>query len=149
MEDNPLGDYSPAKPFKVARKRKKATITAIIPTEREEQITLHDFCKANRLLSWATPNGGSRNKLEAINLKKEGATAGVSDYIVMLPKVILFIEMKRRKRKLRNGKYSVTHTPTTDAQTAFIERANVYPYSMAKVCYGAEEAISFIKSAML
>ena len=150
--NNPLGDY-PSLNDKVAVKHKKrakraisVNPTATIPTEQQEQITLHEFCKASGLLSWATPNGGSRHKLEAINMKKEGVTSGICDYMVMLPNKILFIEMKRRPQKLKSGKLSVAHTTTSDAQKAFIARANEYPYAEALVAYGADMAIRFIKS---
>lgn len=36
-------------------------------------------------LLFAVPNGGSRHKLEAINLKKQGVRAGVSDLIFLYP----------------------------------------------------------------
>lgn len=46
---------------------------------------------------FAIPNGGSRNKLEAINLQKEGVLAGVGDLFLMAANHGyngLFIEMK-------------------------------------------------------
>jgi len=45
-------------------------------------------------LIFAVPNGGSRNILEAKNLKLTGQMAGVSDLIVLLPNKCLFIEVK-------------------------------------------------------
>ena len=36
-------------------------------------------------LLFAVPNGGSRNKIEAANLKKQGVRAGVSDMILLYP----------------------------------------------------------------
>ena len=45
---------------------------------------------------FSVPNGGERNKVEAMKLKATGLLAGVSDLIVILPtKEILFIEMKK------------------------------------------------------
>ena len=38
----------------------------------------------DRLL-FAIPNGGSRNTLEASNLKRQGVKAGVSDVILLMP----------------------------------------------------------------
>lgn len=37
-------------------------------------------------LLFAVPNGGSRNKLEAINLKRQGVKSGVADVILLVPK---------------------------------------------------------------
>jgi hypothetical protein len=48
-------------------------------------------------LIFSVPNGGSRNILEAKKLKQTGATAGVSDLIVLLNKKCLFIELKIEK----------------------------------------------------
>jgi hypothetical protein len=44
---------------------------------------------------FSIPNGGSRNKVEAQNLKMEGVSPGVPD--LMIPSLRLFIEMKRTK----------------------------------------------------
>lgn len=48
-------------------------------------------------LIFSVPNGGTRNKLEAIKLKLTGMKAGVSDLIVILPNKILFVELKTLK----------------------------------------------------
>lgn len=45
------------------------------------------------------PNGGSRNTLEAANLKREGALAGASDLVIIAEGAVLFIEMKSAKGK--------------------------------------------------
>ena len=37
-------------------------------------------------LIYAVPNGGSRNKIEAANMKRQGVKAGVSDVILQIPK---------------------------------------------------------------
>lgn len=47
-------------------------------------------------LCFAVGNGGSRNKLEAINLKRSGVLAGVSDLIIVANKAVLFVEMKTK-----------------------------------------------------
>lgn len=39
-----------------------------------------------RKLLFAVPNGGSRNKIEAANMKKQGVTSGVADVILLIPK---------------------------------------------------------------
>lgn len=48
------------------------------------------------------PNGGSRNVIEAANLKKQGVRPGVADLILLFPKSghgSLCIEMKYKKGK--------------------------------------------------
>lgn len=53
-------------------------------------------------LLFAVPNGGSRNLLEAVNLKKQGVRAGISDMIFLYPSyrfAFLCIEFKTIKGK--------------------------------------------------
>jgi len=114
-------------------------------SERDEQISLHQWCKLKKLNSFSVPNGGSRHRLEAINLKREGATAGVSDYVVLLKDKILFIEMKRRPKKLVSGKMSVSHTKTSVEQLKFLDELKNTSYAIGKVCYGFAEAKEFIE----
>jgi hypothetical protein len=46
---------------------------------------------------FAVPNGGSRNPVEAKNLKLTGSLAGVSDLIVIQQNKIIFVEVKTEK----------------------------------------------------
>jgi len=119
-----------------------------MPSESQEQQALHQWCQAKRLVSYAVPNGGSRNMLEAIKMKKEGITAGVSDYVVMLSHKILFIEMKKRRKKLKNGKMSKAKVSTTPEQVKFLNHVNTLPYAAGAVCEGAKEAIAFIQKEL-
>lgn len=57
------------------------------------------FPKLPRKLLFAIPNGGSRNKIEAANMKRQGVTAGVADVILLVPKkgfASLCIEFKTK-----------------------------------------------------
>ena len=45
---------------------------------------------------FACPNGGSRNRLEAVNMKRSGVLAGVSDLIIVAARAVLFVEMKTK-----------------------------------------------------
>lgn len=76
------------------------------------------------------PNGGSRNKLEAANLKRQGVKAGVPDLCLPVARNGfhgLYIEMKYGRNK------------TTDSQEEWLEALKEQGYLTA-VCYGAEEA---------
>lgn len=46
---------------------------------------------------FAVGNGGSRNTIEAVNLKRSGVLAGVSDLIIVARRNVLFVEMKTAK----------------------------------------------------
>jgi hypothetical protein len=50
-----------------------------------------------RCCIFSVPNGGFRNKIEAIKMCATGLKAGVSDLIVLLPNRAVFIELKIEK----------------------------------------------------
>lgn len=57
-------------------------------------------------LLFAVPNGGWRNKIEAVNLKRQGVKPGVSDLILLFPRKghgALLIEMKYGKGRQRDA----------------------------------------------
>ena len=59
----------------------------------------YQYPKLQKLL-FAVPNGGSRNKIEAKNLKKQGVRAGVSDLVLLYHTTqypFLAIEFKAKK----------------------------------------------------
>lgn len=78
------------------------------------------------LLLFAVPNGGKRDARTGAKMKYEGATAGVSDFILLIPKkgyAALCIEMKKpggvqsekqkewqRKVEKYRSKYAVCHS---------------------------------------
>jgi hypothetical protein len=79
---------------------------------------------------YAVPNGGSRNKLEAVNLKRQGVKSGVPDICLPLPKGKwhgLYIEMKYGKNT------------ASENQKKYIDYLNSVGYK-AVVCYGYEAA---------
>ncbi len=68
--------------------KKKRTIKheeADIQTEFFDKV-FKVFPTLPRKLVFAVPNGGSRNKIEAVNMKKQGVTSGVADVILLIPK---------------------------------------------------------------
>ncbi len=46
---------------------------------------------------FAVPNGGKRNKIEAMKMISTGTLAGVSDLIVIIPNKVIFVEIKTKK----------------------------------------------------
>ena len=87
-------------------------------------------------LLYHVPNGGSRNQLEAANLKRQGVKAGVPDLCLPVPRNDfhgLYIEMKYGRNK------------TTDQQKKWLKGLTAQGYLTA-VCYGAEEAKKVIAS---
>jgi len=60
-----------------------------------------DNIKISQAFLFSVPNGGSRHKLEAISLKKQGLRPGVSDLILLVQDNSIFLELK-----FKNGKQS-------------------------------------------
>ena len=106
------------------------------PTEAEEQAALFQWAKLAegskpqlRLL-YAVPNGGSRHRLEAANLKRQGVKAGVPDICLAYPKGVyhgLYIELKVGKNK------------PSDKQEQWLRDLKAAGY-MTAVCYGFLQA---------
>jgi len=115
-----------------------------VPLESYEQERLHGWCQNRALVSYAVPNAGKRSVWGGKNFVKQGLVEGVSDYVVLLEDKILYIELKRQPKKLKSGKMSVSHTPTTNEQIEFIEKVSKFSYAIGRVCYGFDEARSFI-----
>ena len=102
--------------------------------EAIEQSKVISYCMLHNYPVFHIPNGGSRNKLEAANLKKQGVQAGVPDLFFPVARWGyhgLFIEMKAGRNK------------TTQAQEKWLNLLAKNEY-VARVCYGFIEAISLI-----
>ncbi len=110
---------------------------ADIPTEAQEQKALFEWARwaggkhPELNLLYHVPNGGSRNVIEAHNLRLQGVRPGVPDICLPVPKGRyhgLYIELKRRKRGV-----------VSDDQRAWIYCLNRNGYR-AVVCKGWDEA---------
>ena len=102
--------------------------------EAIEQIKVINYCYLRNVPVFHIPNGGSRNKMEAANLKRQGVKAGVPD--LMFPVALhgyhgLFIEMKAGRNK------------TTENQEAWLDLLAKNEYCV-RVCYGFDEARQII-----
>ena len=112
-----------------------------MPTEAEEQAALFQWAKLvegskpQLRLLYAIPNGGSRHKLEAANLKRQGLKAGVPDICLAYPCGVyhgLYIELKVGKNK------------PSDLQKEWLTNLRAAGY-MTAVCYGFQEAKDMIE----
>lgn len=86
---------------------------------------------------FSIPNGGSRNVIEARNLKRQGVRAGVPDLMLAVPKngkAGLFIEMKRADKSVSR---------VSPAQKIWHERLSRMGYEV-KIAYGCKEAVDII-----
>lgn len=93
-------------------------------------------CKYKELeLIYHVPNGGKRNRLEAVSLKRQGVKAGVPDLCLPVARNNfngLYIEMK------------VGNNTCTENQKKWLRRLKEEGYKTI-VCYGADEAIGVLK----
>lgn len=114
-------------------------------TEHTEQVTLvrwfRDTYPSDYYRIFAVPNGDFRHKSVAQRLHSEGVTAGISDLII-LDKVkhqVLFLEMKRKRRVLKNGSLSKENLASPE-QIEFLDFVNGIEHSSGVVAYGYLDA---------
>jgi hypothetical protein len=108
----------------------------VLKGEAAEQAKLFQLCRYTNRHKYLfhIPNGGSRNPIEARNLKYQGVKAGVPDLFYPVPNSKhhgLFIEMKYGKNKV------------SMYQRDWLHYLNAVGY-LAVVCYSADEAFSLI-----
>jgi hypothetical protein len=92
-------------------------------------------------LTFAIPNGGKRNIIEAFRLKKCGVKSGVPDIFVSIKRKDfggLYIEMKK---PITKGESKPSVSP---AQKVWISNLNEQGY-LAVVAYGCDEAIKTVE----
>ena len=78
-------------------------------------------------------------------LKATGLLVGVSDLIVMTNNKVLFIEMKKCKKLLKNGNLSSSGISVSEFQLKFLDEVKEFDYAASTIAYGSKEAISFIE----
>lgn len=113
------------------RKRSEATEQERLISWAQRQYNKYPELK----LLYHVPNGGSRNTLEAANLKRQGVKAGVPDLCLPVARQGhhgLYIEMKWGQNKV------------TKNQKQWLDDLQQQGYETT-VCYGADEAIRVIK----
>jgi hypothetical protein len=131
--------------------KQTAPIGYLKPSRSRKKPTQHESAEQEKLFRWAgfmsaqypeldllhhIPNGGSRNKIEAANLKRQGVKSGVPDLCLPVARGKhhgLYIEMKAGK-----------NTPT-DNQRKWLSDLKGQGYATA-VCYEWESAARFILS---
>ncbi|MBR8461491.1 VRR-NUC domain-containing protein [Campylobacter sp. faydin G-24] len=111
--------------------------TGVIAYEDSEQMSVIRWLKIQKIPHTHVANERKASIAYKKKLKALGVSAGFPDLIVFLPNVVLFIELKRAKKSLSR---------VSANQKNWIDVLNMYEYAKAKVCYGADEAIEFIKA---
>lgn len=117
------------KPIKRPRKREEAYQQELLFYWAQHSLKEYD-------LMFHIPNGGSRNRLEAISLKRQGVKRGIPDIFLAVPRGNfhgIFIEMKSTTGKLSKHQKIMINL--------LLERGY-----MVHVCRSSEEAKSIIGS---
>ena len=138
MADKPTVGLAP-----VREKREASTKSlGLHRSEHQEQVTVIHWWRVScngfnlpEFCLFSIPNGGSRNVIEAVNLKAEGVRSGVPDLFLSVPRGGLsgfFIELKVGKNK------------PSDKQIEFVTSARLRGYK-ADVFWSADDVISAIK----
>ena len=109
------------------------------PSEYEEQKLCVKYLKKNKIYHWSTPNEAERSAGTMMMLQMTGLKKGVADLTIMLEDKLIFIEMKRQQKKLKNGKVSKSLNGLKPEQEFFNAKVNKYNYCEAYICNGYDE----------
>ena len=124
-----------------------------IPIEHDEAVKLVEWCQWRKVDLWHLPQETYTKSWAAkAKNKKEGVRKGVSDYLVFIPaekcvaddNILLFIELKRQKPILKNGKEGKPKSKPTKEQIDFLNKVRTVIGVGGGVAYGADEAIDYI-----
>jgi len=74
------------------------------------------------------------NKAKAMGKRK-----GVSDLVVILKDKVLFVELKRAGKRLKNGKISYTGIKVSENQKRFLEEVNQSSVCEGFIAYGFDD----------
>lgn len=122
--------------------------------EEIEQIAFVNWLKLKKIEHFAVVNENAMSGINrfmatkiASRSKRMGKRKGTSDIVVMLPKQILFIEMKKCQGIRKDGKRRNVNM-LEDEQKAFLDNVDTFPYAKGFVAYGCNEAIEIIESEL-
>ncbi len=115
----------PGRPKKFVRK---------VPSEALECQRLIDYLRARNIRFAHVPNEAT-SRTQRIKNARMGASAGVPDYLILLPSITLWIEMKKQK----GGRVSAE-------QAAWCDALNKQPGQLAVVCHGFEQAKAVVEA---
>lgn len=104
------------------------------PLEEVEQIAFVKWLELKGLKFTAIPNSTYTKSIkQKVKNKRMGLRCGLPDLLIITPKGLVFVEMKRKQGSV-----------TSDEQKEWIEALNKLQGVQAQVCKGADEAINFI-----
>ena len=119
----------------------------MIPLETIEQQQLAIWLRMNWYFFYKSP---SETYTTSWNQKRKNKLEGVTKWypdmtIILKSNKLLFIELKRQKRVLKNGKLWKSPSTVSEEQIEWQDRLNKIPNVQCNICYWCEEAIRVIK----
>ncbi|WP_181562944.1 VRR-NUC domain-containing protein [Campylobacter hyointestinalis] len=113
-----------------------AKAKGLIPLEEQEQMKFVSWLRVKKIRHIHVANERMCTVVYKKKLKALGTYAGFPDLMIFLANRTLFIEMKRSDKRLSR---------VSKEQSEWLEFLNLLDEGSAKVCYGADEAIEFVK----
>ncbi len=105
------------------------------PTEFEHQVAFVDWLDYKGLKYTAIPNSTyTTSHNQKYRNWAMGLRPGLPDLLVITPKGLLFIEMKRTKK-----------SSTSLEQKSWIDALQKCPGVEARICFGSNEAVKFVE----
>jgi len=153
-------------PYNITRTRtltsKQFTSMTDVPTEHAEAVAFAAYLRGIGLLSHHIANenqnsagaNGKKKWGSIARRKAEGVSKGISDYLIRVPadrsisgkNALVWVELKRSHPVSdKTGKQLASPSTTSAEQKQFIEFVNGVPGSQGSICYGADEAVAFVK----
>ena len=108
----------------------------LIPLEEQEQMKFVSWLRVKKIRHIHIANERMCSVVYKKKLKALGTYAGFPDLMIFLANRTLCIEMKRSDKRLSR---------VSKEQSEWLEFLNLLDEGSAKVCYGADEAIEFVK----
>lgn len=127
------------------------------PTEYDEQVEFIEYLalmeKQKKIVTFFAVNNENNSHrqnrkyaiIAEVKAKKTGKKKGVSDICVILKNKVVFIEMKRQPRVLKDGTFSKSKAQPTLEQKQFLLDISNSDVCVGSVCWGSREAIQFLE----
>lgn len=122
-----------------------------VPLESHEQIRLANYLDSKGYLFSAIRNESDYNSIaKGSKRKREWVRKWIPDFCIVLKRwAVLFIELKRCRKILKNWTRWVSPSKVSPEQKHWLKELNKIWNIQGSLCYGAWEAIDHIESLEL
>jgi len=124
-----------------------------VPLEDQEAKVLSSWMKAKGIVHTHIANERWTTVQHKVKLKSMGLSKGFPDYMIIVPtktqgKCTVFIELKRQRRILKNGKLGKSPSDVKEEQIEWVAKLNECESTEAVICFGAQESIEYIEELL-